>query len=116
MPLNFKFLNASIYIDNITNFENFKINNQKHMENVYNMEPLLTNHNSFLKYNDNNGGVNQDSKDAYNQLMQTFSHYSYFISHRNLLICDLQGCYDETSNQLILTDPAINCKGGQIFG
>lgn len=106
------FLDVSIYANAITNLEDFMSTTQEHIEDVYNMEPLLTGHKSFTKYNGNNGYVINDPKDAYNKLMQTFSHYSYYKSHRNLLICDSQGCYDDDFKQLILTDPAIHCKIG----
>eukprot|EP00039_Didymoeca_costata_P013633 m.210822 g.210822 ORF g.210822 m.210822 type:complete len:701 (-) comp15827_c0_seq1:1753-3855(-) len=41
---------------------------------------------------------------------QAFSHFSYFISDRKMLICDLQGVLDETTTppMFALTDPVIH--------
>jgi hypothetical protein len=42
------------------------------------------------------------------EVTQAFSHYTYIASRMKRLVCDLQGVYDETSNELKLSDPVIH--------
>jgi hypothetical protein len=42
------------------------------------------------------------------EVTQAFSHYTYIASGMKRLVCDLQGVYDETSNELKLSDPVIH--------
>lgn len=39
---------------------------------------------------------------------QAFSHFSYIATGRKRLICDIQGVFDEDSNRLMISDPAIH--------
>ena len=59
----------------------------------------------YEKFNSNNGYV-AASEDSFTAAMQTFSHYSWVKSKKELLICDLQGV--RTDRGVILTDPAIH--------
>ena len=43
-----------------------------------------------------------------NEVAQAFSHFTYHASGRKRLVCDLQGVYDEESNELRLSDPVIH--------
>ena len=49
---------------------------------------------------------------------QTFSHWTYFFSKRNQLVCDLQGVLDKrvTPNVFLFTDPCIHSMKGDSFG
>ncbi|CAB9526886.1 myosin heavy chain kinase [Seminavis robusta] len=42
------------------------------------------------------------------QVAQAFSHFSYVATGEKMLICDVQGVHDESSNQLLISDPAIH--------
>jgi Alpha-kinase family len=42
------------------------------------------------------------------EVAQAFSHFSYLHMNRKRLVCDLQGVYDEKSNMLLLSDPAMH--------
>jgi hypothetical protein len=42
------------------------------------------------------------------EVAQAFSHYTYLATGRKRLVCDLQGVYDETRNELRLSDPVIH--------
>ncbi|KAH9096406.1 hypothetical protein LEN26_017495 [Aphanomyces euteiches] len=39
---------------------------------------------------------------------QAFSHFTFWKSHRNLLVCDLQGVFNAANNVFELTDPVIH--------
>lgn len=43
-----------------------------------------------------------------NEVAQSFSHFSYHMSRKNMLICDLQGVFDKTKNTFCFTDPVIH--------
>ncbi len=57
----------------------------------------------FVKWISNDGTINQD---IYSCTLDAFSHWSYIISKKYLLVTDLQGALVANSNY-ILTDPAI---------
>ena len=59
---------------------------------------------NFEKYNTNNGIVCPDP--PHSDVMQTFSHFTFFKSEQSLLICDLEGVVN--GNRVVLTDPAIH--------
>ena len=42
------------------------------------------------------------------EVAQAFSHFSYVIGGRRILICDLQGVYDRSRKLLQFTDPVIH--------
>ena len=42
------------------------------------------------------------------QVAQAFSHYSYHQTDCKRLVCDLQGVYDSTKHELVLSDPVIH--------
>lgn len=63
-------------------------------------EPFIEN---YSKFNSNTGWA--DSSTPWPQVMQALSHYSYHVSNRNYLLCDVQGGI--YSNSVVLTDPAI---------
>lgn len=63
-------------------------------------EPFIHN---YTKYNSNSGWVENET--PWPRVMQALSHFSYHISGRQYLLCDLQG--GEGSDALVLTDPCI---------
>jgi len=42
------------------------------------------------------------------EVAQTFSHFSYYATGKERLVCDLQGVYNEKENVLKLSDPVIH--------
>ncbi|CAK1364421.1 unnamed protein product [Cercospora beticola] len=72
-------------------------------------EPYITG--TYVKYNNNTMWVNPESGDEFNQLVQTFSHFTFKRSYGHLLVNDLQG--DAVSRTL--TDPAIQTLDPQRF-
>lgn len=72
------------------------------------IEPLIL---DYTKFNSNNGWSCRKTEDAL--LMQALSHFSYHYTGGEILLCDLQGGY-ENSN-IILTDPALLSPSAQ-FG
>lgn len=42
--------------------------------------------------------------------LQAFSHFSYRYTNKRVLVCDLQGVFDEESSTFELTDPAIHYR------
>lgn len=70
------------------------------------VEPLINS--NFIKYNSNTGYEIDDD------VCKALSHYSYVLSQRELLLCDLQGgeWYGQDKNgndtcHYVLTDPAL---------
>jgi myosin heavy subunit len=59
----------------------------------------------YIKFQSNRGYVN---KKEYHSTVNTFSHFSYQESEKNILVVDLQGVYDSGNSKFLLTDPAIN--------
>jgi len=45
---------------------------------------------------------------THDEVAQAFSHFSYIHSGKKMLICDLQGVYDNTDKLLRFTDPVIH--------
>merc|ERR1711957_361081 len=45
---------------------------------------------------------------THDDVAQAFSHFSYTYSGKKMLICDLQGVYDERNKLLRFTDPVIH--------
>lgn len=72
----------------------------------------------YVKYNNNNGWVNQDkSETEVFQVLQAFSHFSFQKSQGHLIVVDLQGTIKD--NKILLTDPAVHGHGqgfGTYFG
>lgn len=64
------------------------------------------------KYSNNAGLV--CSKSPLSELMQAFSHYSWVVSGKSLVICDLQGI--ESGSRVTLTDPAIHSTSVGSYG
>ncbi|GMH37137.1 hypothetical protein BSKO_05010 [Bryopsis sp. KO-2023] len=68
------------------------------------VEPFIKN---YQKFNSNSGWC--DRSTPWPRVMQALSHYSYYLSDGELLLCDLQGgCY---RNGIVLTDPVIMSRG-----
>ena len=65
------------------------------------VEPMISN---FEKFNSNTGWT-PDETSAWVDVMQALSHYSYYTSNRNLLICDLQGGIYKDG--FVITDPVV---------
>lgn len=65
------------------------------------IEPMIPN---FEKFNSNTGWT-PDKTSHWIDVMQALSHYSYHVTDRRLLFCDLQGGVCE--NGFIITDPVI---------
>lgn len=60
----------------------------------------------YFKYNDNTFWEN----DLHRNTPAAFSHFSYEVSHHEILVCDIQGVGDR------YTDPQIHSVGGAAFG
>lgn len=57
----------------------------------------------FRKFNSNSGWAS--SKAPWDRVMQAMSHYSYHVTNREFLVCDLQGgLYEDGA---VLTDPVV---------
>ena len=61
--------------------------------------------------------IDADESDESNEItpsdyLQAFSHFTYTLTNKKLLVCDLQGVYDASSKPPMfeLTDPAIHYK------
>ncbi|CAJ1446305.1 unnamed protein product [Effrenium voratum] len=71
----------------------------------------------FIKANCNNGFARRGDK--YLEVAQAFSHWTWWVTEAELLICDLQGVHSELDGVGCwkFTDPAIHCSAGrQRFG
>ena len=77
----------------------------------YTMERFIEG--KYEKFNGNNGYV-AASTDPFTAAMQTFSHYTWVKSEKQLLICDLQGV--RTGTGVLLTDPAIHAREFHKYG
>ena len=66
----------------------------------------------FIKWTNNTSFVNIDS---YSDTVDAFSHWTYERTKGYLMICDLQGV-QVSSNQYLLTDPAMHCTDVLRFG
>eukprot|EP00826_Nyctotherus_ovalis_P016361 TRINITY_DN1472_c0_g1_i16.p1 TRINITY_DN1472_c0_g1~~TRINITY_DN1472_c0_g1_i16.p1 ORF type:complete len:901 (+),score=231.30 TRINITY_DN1472_c0_g1_i16:156-2858(+) len=64
----------------------------------------------YVKYNNNNGWVNQSKSDTeIFRVLQAFSHFTFQKSQGHLIIVDLQGTIKD--NKILLTDPAVHGHG-----
>jgi len=73
---------------------------------------------NFEKYN-NNSGICAPFPTAHgtmHEAVQAFSHWTYLVTDKSLMVVDCQGCYEKGSNKFMLTDPAIHCKSLLRFG
>ncbi|THU96675.1 hypothetical protein K435DRAFT_664020, partial [Dendrothele bispora CBS 962.96] len=64
-----------------------------------------------------NENVGQPPNDRMTSLMHSFMHYTYVMSEKSLLFCDIQGILD-MSNVLCLIDPQVHrytSQGYHIF-
>eukprot|EP00929_Paragymnodinium_shiwhaense_P112476 TRINITY_DN80732_c0_g1_i1.p1 TRINITY_DN80732_c0_g1~~TRINITY_DN80732_c0_g1_i1.p1 ORF type:complete len:1469 (+),score=348.55 TRINITY_DN80732_c0_g1_i1:95-4501(+) len=60
----------------------------------------------FLKYNSNRGYINEEA--PHSELAQAFSHYTFEMSCRRLMVLDVQGVFvKRRRDQLILSDPQV---------
>eukprot|EP01052_Picozoa_sp_SAG31_P023499 SAG31_NODE_1942_length_6858_cov_7.808404_4_plen_135_part_00 len=80
---------------------------------LYNIEPLMKG--TYVKHNDNSGGIypgqqQQAGGGFVRNTPQCFSHFSWEWSHRQLIVCDIQGVGD------LYTDPQVHTRSGQGFG
>ncbi|KAI1204806.1 kinase-like domain-containing protein [Annulohypoxylon truncatum] len=71
------------------------------------LEPYING--TYVKYNGNQGYVNDNNFDPSNQAAQAFSHFTFERSQGQLLVNDLQGVGN------LLTDPAIQTKDRNRF-
>lgn len=81
----------------------------------------------FVKFSNNNGGINNrvENHTIYLEVkevqcvdfLHAFSHWVYHNSGQKLLVCDLQGIFDQESRfpKFTLTDPAI-CSKSRKYG
>lgn len=69
----------------------------------------------FLKYNSNNGYVNQAPVE-HNDAVQAFMHFTYEASGGSMIVTDLQGV--SRKKEVLLTDPQVLSVGSEtgIFG
>jgi hypothetical protein len=67
----------------------------------------------FVKLNSNAGFVNEIDYSEHSEIAQAFSHYTFDLSHGELLVVDLQGiCGGEGSDlYFLLTDPQVHSRG-----
>lgn len=73
------------------------------------MEELLSG--TFIKFNSNGGYVNDDVNSS---TMPAFSHWTFHHSNGQLLVCDLQGVFNNGNYRL--TDPAIHSQVQNKYG
>lgn len=71
-----------------------------HLSKFYSVEKFVEG--EFTKFNSNGGYVNP----AF-EMAQAFSHFSYHVCDGKLMVLDLQGWFEESSKDYLLTDPAI---------
>ena len=101
-------------------------NMKKQEFNAVLVEALLKG--KFTKFNGNNGYVNKNTKSNTIDLVcgevlttdfiHAFSHWTYVHTNHKLIVCDLQGTYNEEGRfpSFTLTDPVICSKKGEHFG
>ncbi|KAM4061342.1 alpha-kinase family protein [Hirsutella rhossiliensis] len=63
-------------------------------------EPFIQ---DYQKFNSNSGW--SDDSDAWAEVMQALSHFSYHLSGGNYVLCDLQGGIYQ--HEVVLSDPVI---------
>ena len=73
-------------------------------------EPFIEN---FHKFNSNTGWISPEAS-AWNDVLQSLSHYSYHSTDGGILLCDLQGGI--YADGVILTDPVIMSKEAGQYG
>ena len=84
----------------------------------YLVEPLIR---YFTKFTSNNGWIESEQEEGWKVLvMEAFSHYTYYKSGGQLIVCDLQGRYrhdkyESRRCRFELTDPAI-CSRRRSYG
>jgi elongation factor 2 kinase len=72
----------------------------------------------FEKYN-NNAGLcipSPTTNGTIHEAVQAFSHWTYIVSGKKLMVVDCQGCFNAAQNKFSLTDPAIHCSALARFG
>ena len=74
------------------------------------VEPMILN---FEKFNSNSGWTPKETS-PWIEVMQALSHYSYHVSQRTVLICDLQG--GSYKDGFIITDPVIMSNTSGEYG
>lgn len=77
------------------------------------VEPFLK---TFENFNSNTGHVTKNptgKSEAWGNVMQALSHFSYHVSSGQFLLCDLQGAVYR--HELVLTDPVVLSRNGR-FG
>lgn len=90
----------------------------QHQGTTFLFEPLIE---PYYKYTNNAGWIRNDPSIRKSiECLEAFSHFTYHISDRNMIVCDLQGKYKVdrftfTKSHYQLTDPAI-CSGRRTFG
>jgi hypothetical protein len=73
---------------------------------------------NFEKYNNNSGicAPFPTINGTMHEIVQAFSHWTYFVSGWKLMVVDCQGCFIKLENKFLLTDPAIHCSALMRFG
>lgn len=70
---------------------------------------------NFDKFNSNSGWA-KPSKRTFSRLLQALSHFSYFASSGQRLLCNLQGGVYMDKKIVILTNPAIISQKSSFYG
>ena len=92
------YINKLVHI-NIPEEETFR-NNPYYAGQKALLEPFIQN---YQKFNSNTGWA--DDSTPWARAMQALSHYSYHITFRRVVLCDLQG--GVYAKSVVLTDPVI---------
>jgi hypothetical protein len=75
-----------------------------HLPKVLNLERFITG-GQIVKWNSNYGYINfKETCDA----VQAFSHWTWHVTGGELMVCDIQGLWDEQREQYTLFDPAVH--------
>ncbi|EFA77644.1 protein serine/threonine kinase [Heterostelium album PN500] len=77
----------------------------------YSVEKLIEG--EYQKFNSNHGWLRKD-EDGMNEIIQTFSHWTYQASKGKAMVVDIQGV--KIDKGYLLTDPAIHCINVRRFG
>jgi hypothetical protein len=73
---------------------------------------------NFEKYNNNSGicAPFPTFHGTMHEAVQAFSHWTYVVSAKKMMVVDCQGCFNKAENKFLLTDPAIHCSSLLRFG
>ncbi|GAX76652.1 hypothetical protein CEUSTIGMA_g4098.t1 [Chlamydomonas eustigma] len=74
---------------------------------IFNFERFIEGGDEICKFNSNFGHVNLKE---YVAVVQAFSHWTYHITGKKLMVVDVQGIWDSKRKQYVLFDPAVHCS------